>query len=170
MLLEKQTSDHPPRYIAKTAGTISSPAPHSIQAEVAAPEFLPEQPMMIEEPDAAAIEPKPLQPPLEVETEEEVSGIIPESVILESLIGGTWFNRIGIFADCAWRRIFSREAFRRMDRPAGTGLADRNCGRTRLLFAAEKIRSRDSELCSTDYPGRDIDTYPTFLRHTTVIN
>ncbi len=120
----------------------SPPAPHSIQAEVVAPEFLPEQPMMIEEQDAAAIEPQPLQPPLEVESEEEVSGIIPEKRDLESLIGGTWFNRIGIFAIVLGAGYFLREAFRRgWIGPQGRVMIGIAAG-LGLLFAAEKIRSR----------------------------
>ncbi|MBK7601348.1 MAG: DUF2339 domain-containing protein [Acidobacteria bacterium] len=126
----------------------SAPAPHSIQAEVTAPEFLPEQPMMIEEEDAAAIEPQPLhppqppQPPLEVESEEEVSGIIPEKRDLESLIGGTWFNRIGIFAIVLGAGYFLREAFRRgWIGPQGRVMIGIAAG-LGLLFAGEKIRSR----------------------------
>ncbi|MBK8315468.1 MAG: DUF2339 domain-containing protein [Acidobacteria bacterium] len=120
----------------------SAPAPHSIQAEVVAPEFLPEQPMMIEEQDAAAIEPQPPQPPLEVESEEEVSGIIPEKRDLESLIGGTWFNRIGIFAIVLGAGYFLREAFRRgWIGPQGRVMIGIAAG-LGLIFAGEKIRSR----------------------------
>ena len=143
--LENKLEITHPNLSLKQPEPYTPPAPPSIQAEVAAQEVMPEQPMMIEEEDATVLESHPTHPPhptLEVESEEEeVTRIIPEKRDLESLIGGTWFNRIGIFAIVLGAGYFLREAFRRgWIGPQGRVMIGIAAG-LGLLFAGEKIRS-----------------------------